>query len=107
MFVADPFTTQANEHDEDAKRVMKAIENGEYCLLCQLIAPAIPDLTEAEHYEILVRLKENEKNLIVARGILSACRDEWPHVAFGSMGCGTHYRMGIPPPEFLIRRKTK
>ncbi|MGI9227916.1 MAG: EAL domain-containing protein [Gammaproteobacteria bacterium] len=64
MFVADPFTTQTNKHDEDAKRVMKAIESGEYRLLCQLIAPATSDLTEVEHYEILVRLKENEKNMM-------------------------------------------
>lgn len=64
MFVADPFTTQSNKHDQDSRRVMNAIENGKYCLLCQLIAPVSDNSSEVEHYEILVRLKENEKNMM-------------------------------------------
>ena len=62
--VADPFAAQTSKHDEDARRVMNAIENGEYCLLSQLILPMAVDSTESEHYEILVRLKENEDNMM-------------------------------------------
>lgn len=64
-FVADPFDGQTIRHNEDSRRVMKAIENGGYCLFCQLITPMAVDSTEVEHYEILIRLKETEKILML------------------------------------------
>lgn len=50
---------------EDAKQVINAIENDEYCLFSQLIAPIAIDSHEFKHYEILVRLIENKKNIML------------------------------------------
>ena len=61
-FVADPLDGQKTVH---YKRIMNAIENGEYCLFRQLITPMTADSTEVEYYEILVRLRETDKILLL------------------------------------------
>lgn len=48
---------------EEEKRVVTAIENSEFHLLYQLIAPLAPT-PEAKHYEILIRLMEEEENML-------------------------------------------
>ena len=49
----------------DERQVINAIENDEYCLFSQLITPIAVDSHEVEHYEILVRLIENKKNIML------------------------------------------
>ncbi len=47
-----------------AKHIKAAIEKGDFRLFCQLITPIAVDSGEAEHYEILVRLLEEEEGLM-------------------------------------------
>lgn len=49
---------------QDAGRIRMAIENGEFSLFCQLITPLSADSGDAGHYEILVRLMEEEEGMI-------------------------------------------
>ena len=49
---------------QDAALIMKAIENGDFTLFCQLITPMAEDSGDAEHYEILVRLLGEEEGMI-------------------------------------------
>lgn len=60
LFV-DTFSEQLNG-DKDAKLIMAAIERGEFHLFCQLISPL--SAGHAVHYEILVRLAEEEESLM-------------------------------------------
>jgi PAS domain S-box-containing protein len=62
MFV-DAYSEQVAA-DQDAGVIKKAIENGEFNLLCQLITPLPADSGEAGHYEILVRLEEEEGSML-------------------------------------------
>jgi PAS domain S-box-containing protein len=64
MFIADPFDKKVIGHDKDTKRIMSAIENGNYCLFHQLIKPIESDSNEVKHYEALIRLKETEEILL-------------------------------------------
>lgn len=57
----DTFSEQVNG-DKDAKLIMGAIERGEFRLYCQLISPL--GTGSAVHYEILVRLAEEEDSLM-------------------------------------------
>ena len=50
--------------NKDASRIMEAIEKCEFCLFCQLITPMSANSAAAGHYEILVRLMEEEKNMM-------------------------------------------
>ncbi|MBI5625758.1 MAG: EAL domain-containing protein [Nitrosomonadales bacterium] len=50
--------------EKNISRIKAAIENGAFRLFCQLITPITVDAGEAEHYEILVRLIEEEEKLI-------------------------------------------
>jgi PAS domain S-box-containing protein len=59
----DSATEQDNSH-EDADRILAAIENGDFRLFCQLITPLAAGSKESEHYEILVRLIEEEENML-------------------------------------------
>lgn len=52
------------EPKDTSRRILAAIENGEFSLFCQLIAPLAADSGESEHYEILIRLKEEEQNMV-------------------------------------------
>jgi EAL domain-containing protein (putative c-di-GMP-specific phosphodiesterase class I) len=49
---------------KDAKHIRAAIENGEFQLYCQLISPLGEGTGESEHYEILVRLLEEEEGMM-------------------------------------------
>lgn len=62
MFV-DSYSEQITGQ-QDADRIRMAIEHGEFSLFCQLITPLTADSDGAEHYEILVRLREEEEKLI-------------------------------------------
>ena len=59
----DSAAEQDNLH-EDANRILAAIESGDFRLFCQLITPLAADSKESEHYEILVRLIEEEENML-------------------------------------------
>lgn len=62
MFV-DTFSEQVGG-EKSIGRIKAAIERGAFRLFCQLISPIAADSGEAEHYEILVRLIEEEEKLI-------------------------------------------
>ncbi len=49
---------------KDAEHIRAAIEKGDFSLFCQLISPIMDGSAEAEHYEILVRLTEEEESMI-------------------------------------------
>jgi EAL domain-containing protein (putative c-di-GMP-specific phosphodiesterase class I) len=49
---------------KDALNIRAAIEKGAFSLYCQLITPVTIDSGEAEHYEILVRLIEEEEGMM-------------------------------------------
>ncbi len=55
---------QASDSVDTSRRILSGIENGEFSLLCQLIAPLSTTSGESEHYEILIRLKEEEQNMM-------------------------------------------
>lgn len=60
----DPFSEQLTGHKNAGKRIIAAIEHGEFRLFCQLIAPLSPNAGDREHYEILIRLQEEEEGLL-------------------------------------------
>lgn len=60
----DPFSRQAAVREDAGGLIMAAIEKDEFCLFCQEISPLTAEAGEAEHYEILVRLKEEEESLM-------------------------------------------
>jgi PAS domain S-box-containing protein len=49
---------------KDASIIMSAIQKGDFRLFCQLITPISANADEAEHYEILVRLTEEEEDMM-------------------------------------------
>lgn len=49
---------------KDARQIMSAIENDKFCLFCQQIIPIAIDANEVEYNEILVRLIEEEENMM-------------------------------------------
>lgn len=63
MFI-DSFSEQLTGQKDAAKRIMAAIQKGEFRLYCQLISPLAADSGEAEHYEILIRLMEEEEGML-------------------------------------------
>lgn len=50
-----------DRHDE-GKLFISAIQNGEFCLYCQLISPLPVDSGKPGHYAIMIRLKEEEES---------------------------------------------
>ncbi|MBI5429036.1 MAG: EAL domain-containing protein [Nitrosomonadales bacterium] len=62
MFV-DSLTEQI-AGQKDASRIMAAIEKDDFRLYCQLITPLAAASGEPEHYEILIRLIEEEEGMI-------------------------------------------
>ena len=62
MYV-DSFSEQVSG-EKNASRIKAAIEKGAFRLFCQLISPLTVGSGDAEHYEILVRLIEEEQKLI-------------------------------------------
>lgn len=63
MFI-DAFSEQVTGHKDAGKRIIAAIQRGEFRLYCQLISPLAIDAGEAEHYEILIRLMEEEEGMM-------------------------------------------
>lgn len=63
MFI-DAFSEQLTGQKDAGKRIIAAIQRGEFHLYCQLIAPLPLDSGEAEHYEILIRLMEEEEGML-------------------------------------------
>jgi len=63
MFVQS-FSEQITGHKDAGSRIMAAIEKDEFRLFCQLITPLAVNSGEAEHYEILVRLMEEEDGMM-------------------------------------------
>jgi PAS domain S-box-containing protein len=59
----DSFSEQISGQ-ADVKHIKAAIENSDFSLFCQLITPLAADSGEAEHYEILVRLIEEEEDMM-------------------------------------------
>ena len=60
----DVFSEQITGQKNAGKRIITAIEHGEFRLYCQLIAPLPLNSGGAEHYEILIRLQEEEEGLL-------------------------------------------
>ncbi len=63
MFIHS-FSEQITGHKDAGSRIMAAIEKDEFRLFCQLITPLAVNSGEVEHYEILVRLIEEEENMM-------------------------------------------
>lgn len=59
----DSFSEQISGQS-DAKHIMEAIQRSQFTLYCQLISPMAQDSGEYEHYEILVRLMEEEEGML-------------------------------------------
>ena len=53
-----------SEMDISAGRVIQAIEENKFCLFCQAIKPVKQSVNMCTHYEILIRMSEEEDNLI-------------------------------------------
>ena len=60
----DSLTEQITGEDDASQHIFSAIENGEFSLYCQSIAPLETRPGVHAHYEILVRLKEEEQNMM-------------------------------------------
>lgn len=63
MFI-DSFAEQITGQKDAGNRIMAAIEKDEFRLFCQLITPLAVNSGEAEHYEILIRLMEEEESMM-------------------------------------------
>ena len=57
-------STQTSKSGITAARITQAIEGGEFNLYCQEIAPIKSSITTISHYEILIRMHEEENNLM-------------------------------------------
>jgi len=53
-----------SEWDISASRVTQAIEEDKFCLFCQVIIPMKQSVNMCTHHEILIRMSEEEDNLI-------------------------------------------
>jgi len=56
--------TQTSKPGVTANRIAQAIESGEFNLYCQKIIPVKPSISSSAHYEILIRMHEEENNLM-------------------------------------------
>lgn len=63
MFI-DSFSEEITGQKDAGKRIIASIQKGEFRLYCQLISPLPVDSGEAEHYEILIRLMEEEEGML-------------------------------------------
>ena len=63
MFI-NSFSEQITGQKDEVSRIMAAIEKNEFRLFCQRIAPLAVGSGEADHYEILIRLMEEEENMM-------------------------------------------
>ena len=62
--LAQSLHEQTADRRDTASQIMAAIKKNEFCLFCQLITPLAVDSGGTEHYEILVRLREEEEGLM-------------------------------------------
>ena len=60
----DMLIDSSADQNDVSSRIMAAIEKGEFRLFCQLISPLAVNSGAAEHYEILVRLMEEEEGMM-------------------------------------------
>lgn len=60
----DSMNEQVSRAEDVSRRILAAIENSEFSLFCQLIVPLKTGSGKSEHYEILIRLKEEEQNMM-------------------------------------------
>lgn len=60
----DSLAEQVTGWADATERIIAAIDKDEFTLFCQLIEPLALDSGEPGHYEVLVRLLEEEKNLL-------------------------------------------
>jgi PAS domain S-box-containing protein len=60
----DSFAEQVMGEKDAATRIMTALEKGEFRLFCQLIRPLSADAKGISHHEILIRLLEEEENMM-------------------------------------------
>ena len=60
----DMLIDSSADQNDVSSRIMTAIEKGEFRLFCQLISPLAVNSGAAEHYEILVRLMEEEEGMM-------------------------------------------
>lgn len=63
MFVSS-FSNEITGQADEGKQILAAIERSEFNLFCQTIIPLAANSGNAEHYEILLRLMEEEDNLM-------------------------------------------
>lgn len=60
----DSFSAQVIGEKDAAARIMAAIEKGEFCLFSQFIRPLSAQTDHLEYHEILIRLMEEEENMM-------------------------------------------
>ncbi|MDX8380166.1 MAG: EAL domain-containing protein [Gallionella sp.] len=60
----DTFSEQVGGRPDAAKQFILAIQGGQFDLYCQLISPLPLNVVGTAHYEILIRLSEEEGNLV-------------------------------------------
>ncbi len=63
MFV-DSMSRQITGREDAGREIFAAIEHSDFNLFCQLITPLGLDSMESEHYEILIRLREDPENMM-------------------------------------------
>lgn len=61
---ASPYSGQIHLRNDAAQRFITAMQGGEFRLYCELISPLPMDSGNAAHYEILIRLMEEEGSMI-------------------------------------------
>ena len=59
-----PSATASKQQGVTATRIAEAIEGGEFNLYCQKIIPIKSSVSSSSHYEILIRMHEEENNLM-------------------------------------------
>lgn len=63
MFI-DSFSEQVTGQNDAGKHIIEAIQKSQFTLYCQLISPLLAESGESEHYEILIRLMEEEEGML-------------------------------------------
>jgi hypothetical protein len=59
-----PSTQTSKQQGITAARIAQAIDGGEFNLYCQKIIPIKSSVSSSSHYEILIRMHEEENNLM-------------------------------------------
>jgi PAS domain S-box-containing protein len=59
-----PFGATADTWQDASQRILAAINGNEFTLFCQRIAPLAHDAAAPDHYEVLIRLLEEENRMI-------------------------------------------